>query len=116
MTWVFVHRDPMDCADWLYAERSRHNVALNYKEMIRAISKRGYFDIANRNYDCKFVFDVPRFAKELSARVDGSVEVFKFLEFVTDCVGTPLITRLIGELGSWALARKYGAHHKTLRH
>jgi hypothetical protein len=97
ISWIFVHRHPLDYLFSIYAEMSKHGVTLNLSDLATIALKNGYFSTATRNYNYVFVFDVLKRIATFRNEVSQPAALMGFSEFAGTVPGLALLGSMVAD-------------------
>lgn len=105
--YVFVQREPHAYLNSIYAEMSKHNCVINYVDFAETILRSGFASVLARGYNYFFVFDVCKFSKKLSEKINCDMRIIDFKNFVTHFSGYPIFENFVNDNDLHNLMKKY---------
>lgn len=95
--WFFVSRDPWSYFNSLYAELSKHGIAVSYRSALAEAVRFGSWTRASSTFQWKFVFDYDRYFARFRAATVGPVHFLRYEDFVSDGLGMPVFAHVFAD-------------------
>ena len=105
--YVFVQREPFAYLNSIYAQMSKHHCIINYVDFAETILRSGFASVVAGGYNYYFVFDVYKFSKQLSEKIDCDMRIIDFKDFVKNFAGHPFFENFVSETDLRNLTKKY---------